>query len=113
MGALYLSYPEGTFAFSVDFEYVLPNSTATWVEDGDDFANVFDAVRQDVINTWPVDTFQWKWYNINKVVDGISSHAGVLNFHISVPTFIKGCDTSCGATCNPNRCNCQTGEPLR
>ncbi|CEJ82722.1 hypothetical protein VHEMI02771 [[Torrubiella] hemipterigena] len=106
-GALYLSYPEGTFAFTLTYDFVVPNATDTWVEKGADIANVYTAIREDVVKTWAEDTFQWKSYNVSKITDDAEpKHAGVFTFHISTPSFVKGCDTTCGGTCNPNNCKC-------
>lgn len=54
-------------------------------------------------------TFQWVWYEVEKELvggDGEGNLAGTLRVQIQTPTFVKGCDTSCGGTCNPNFCEC-------
>ena len=107
IGALYLSYPEGTYAFDLQYTSVTPNTTATWVDTGADIANVWSAVREDIVNLWSQNTtFQWIWYDVNKVVDGVSNYAGQFQIQIQTPSFVKGCDTSCGGDCDPNICTC-------
>ena len=107
IGSLYLSYPEGTYAFDLLYTTVTPNSTATWVDSGADIANVWQAVREDIVDQWSQNiTFQFIWYDVNKTVDGVSNHAGQLRVQIQTPTFVKGCDTSCGGDCDPNICAC-------
>ncbi|CEJ94644.1 hypothetical protein VHEMI10163 [[Torrubiella] hemipterigena] len=107
VGALYLSYPEGTFAFALDYNFALPNTTDNWVEKGADIANVYTAIREDIVRTWAADTFQFKTYNVSKSTNGRPpKHAGALTVQIQTPTFVKGCDTSCGGDCNPNKCQC-------
>lgn len=107
IGALYLSYPEGTYAFDLLYTSVTPNSTATWINTGADIENVWAAVREDIVNVWSKGVnFQWVWYNINKTVDGVSNYAGQFQVQIQTPTFVKGCDTSCGGDCDPNICTC-------
>ncbi|KAL9615809.1 MAG: hypothetical protein Q9160_009242 [Pyrenula sp. 1 TL-2023] len=62
IGALYLSYPEGTYAFALEYTSVTPNRTATWVNSGADIANVWQAVREDVVDLWSQgSTFQFIW----------------------------------------------------
>src|SRR5215469_13855717 len=76
-GALYLSYPEGTFSFYLVYTSVTPNTTATWINSGADIANVWDAVREDIVNLWSQNiTFQYIWYNVDKIVNGVSNYAG-------------------------------------
>ena len=107
VGALYLSYPEGTYAFDLQYTSVTPNTTATWVDTGADIANVWSAVREDIVNLWSQNiTFQWIWYDVNKIVDRVSNYAGQFQIQIQTPSFVKGCDTSCGGHCNPNICTC-------
>lgn len=107
IGALYLSYPEGTFAFGLEYTAVTPNSTATWIDTGADVENVWTAIREDVVALWSQNTtFQWIWYDVNKTIDGASNYAGQFRLQIQTPTFVKGCDTSCGGDCDPNICTC-------
>lgn len=107
IGALYLGYPEGTYAFDLEYTSVTPNTTATWVDSGADIANVWYAVREDIVNLWSQDTtFQWIWYDVTKTVDGVSNYAGQFRVQIQTPSFVKGCDTSCGGDCDPNICTC-------
>lgn len=105
--ALYLSYPEGTFSFNFEYFTVAPNATSTWVDCGADIANVWSAVREDIVNLWIQNTtFQWTWYDVYKRVEGVSKLASQLGIQIQTPYFVKGCDTSCGGHCNPNECPC-------
>lgn len=84
-----------------------PNTTATWVDAGADISNVWLAVREDIAEQWSQGlTFQWGWYDIDKIVDGVSNHAGQFTIQIQTPTFVKLCDTTCGGHCNPNICTC-------
>lgn len=107
IGALYLSYAEGTFAFTMEYTSVTPNSTATWIDKGADIANVWDAIREDIVNVWSQNTtFQLIWYDVNKTVHGISNYAGQFEIHVSTPSFVKGCDTSCGGDCQPTCTTC-------
>ncbi|KAJ4386703.1 hypothetical protein N0V93_009601 [Gnomoniopsis smithogilvyi] len=107
IGALYLTYSEGTFAFDLEYTSVTPNSTATWIDTGVDIENVWTAVREDIVQVWSEGTnFQWVWYDINKTVDGVSNYAGEFRIQIQTPSFVKGCDTSCGGDCDPNICTC-------
>ncbi|KAH8803427.1 bacterial alpha-L-rhamnosidase-domain-containing protein [Xylogone sp. PMI_703] len=87
IGALYLSYPEGTFAFDMQFTTVTPNTTATWVNAGPDIANLWVAVREDVVNLWSQGiNFQWIWYDVHKITNGDSNYAGQFQIQIQTPT---------------------------
>lgn len=84
-----------------------PNTTATWVDAGADMANVWTAIRTDMAELWTQGTtFQWIWYSVYKIVDGTSNYAGQLRMQIETPSFVKGCDTTCGGDCDPNICTC-------
>lgn len=107
IGALYLSYAEGTYAFVLEYTSVAPNSTASWIDSGADIENVWAAVREDIVDVWAGGTnFQFVWYDINKTVNGVSNYAGEFRIQIQTPSFVKGCDTSCGGDCDPNICTC-------
>lgn len=55
-----LTYPEGTYAVGLQYTSVTPNTTATWMDSGADIANVWYAVREDIVNLWSQNTtFQW------------------------------------------------------
>jgi hypothetical protein len=107
VGALYLSYGEGTYAFDLVYFSVTPNTTATWVDAGPDIENVWSAVREDIVDLWSQNiTFQFIWYDVNKIIDGASNYAGQFQIQIETPSFVQGCDTSCGGICDPNICSC-------
>ncbi|KAL1880068.1 hypothetical protein Daus18300_001431 [Diaporthe australafricana] len=107
VGALYLDTASGVKAFYISYSSVTPNTTATWVDAGADIFNVWVAVREDIAEQWAEGlTFQWAWYSIDKTVDGVDNHAGEFAIQVQTPTFVKGCDTSCGGHCNPNICAC-------
>ena len=90
-GALYLSYPEGTYAFYVSDTLVSPNSTATWIDNGADISNVFDAMRKDMVKIWGEKrTFQFAHYNVTKVTKGIAKHAATFWFQAQTPSFVQG-----------------------
>ncbi|CAN8100654.1 unnamed protein product [Discula destructiva] len=107
IGALYLDTASGTKAFDLTYTTVTPNSTVTWVDAGADILNVWIAVREDIVDLWSEGTtFQWIWYSIDKTAHGVSNYAGQFQIQIQTPTFVKGCDTSCGGDCDPNICTC-------
>jgi len=107
IGAFYLTYPEGTYAFALTFSSVTPNSTATWVDTGADVANVWAAIKADIIDLWTGNsTFQFIFYDVTKITDGVANFAGSFQIQIQTPSFVKSCGTDCGGICDPNICTC-------